>query len=126
MSLFNFISMTLPSIFAPKDTLEYPFVKKEPYAGLKGKIVIDENSCILCGKCTKACPCDALQVSRPNKTWSIDHFNCITCSSCIEACPKNCLSMDPEYESVARNKSIDTHSINLPEKKRKDEGDAQA
>ena len=126
MSFLNFTSLTLPSIFKQKETLEYPFVKKEPYDGLKGKIVIDENNCILCGKCSKACPCDAIEVSRPKKTWAIDHFRCITCSSCIDACPKKCLSMDPEYESVSRHKVTDTHSINLPEKKPKKDTEEQA
>lgn len=119
MSFLNFASMTLPSIFKKKETLEYPFMKKEPYPMQKGKIVIDEDDCILCGKCSKACPCDAINVTRPNKTWEIDHFKCITCSSCIDACPKKCLIMDPAYESVSRTKKIDTHSINLPEKKPK-------
>ena len=117
MSFLNFTSLTLPSIFKKKETLEYPFVKKEPYDGLKGKIAIEEGKCILCGKCSKACPCEAIEVSRPKKIWSIDHFRCITCSSCIDACPKKCLSMDPEYESVSRTKEMDTHSIKLPEKK---------
>ena len=126
MGFLNFASLTLPSIFKQKETLEYPFVKKEPYDGLKGKIVIDENNCILCGKCSKACPCDAIEVSRPKKTWAIDHFRCITCSSCIDACPKKCLSMDPEYESVSRHKEMDTHSINLPEKKPKKDTEEQA
>ena len=53
MSFLNFTSLTLPSIFKQKETLEYPIVKKEPYDGLKGKIAIDENNCILCGKCSR-------------------------------------------------------------------------
>ena len=126
MSFLNFASMTLPSIFKKKETLEYPFVKKEPYAGQKGRIDIDEDNCILCGKCAKTCPCDAIVTSRPKKVWEIDHFRCITCSSCIEACPKRCLSMDVNCESVSRQKTIDTHSINLPEKKPKTDVEKEA
>ena len=119
MSILNFVSMTIPSIFKKKETLTYPVVKKEPYPGQKGKIVIDESKCIHCGKCSKTCPCDAIVVSRPAKKWSIDHFRCITCSSCIEVCPKKCLSMDPHYESVSRVKHLDEVVVNLPEKKPK-------
>lgn len=124
VGFLNFASMTLPSIFKQKETLEYPFVKKEPYPGQKGRIVIDVDNCILCGKCSKACPCDALEVSRPKKTWAIDHFRCITCSSCIDACPKKCLDMDVKCEDVSRTKTIDTHSVNLPEKTAKPKANA--
>lgn len=119
MGVLNFVTMTIPSIFKKKETLTYPVVKKEPYPGQKGKIVIDADKCILCGRCAKTCPCDAIDVSRPKKSWSIDHFRCITCSSCIEVCPKKCLSMDSQYESVARVKVAEVVEVNLPEKKPK-------
>ena len=119
MSFLNFISITLPSIFKRSETLEYPFITKEPYEGQKGKIVIAQDSCILCGKCSKACPCDAIVVSRQKEEWGIDHFKCITCSSCIDSCPKKCLTMDSESEKVSRTKTIDTYSVKLPEKKSK-------
>lgn len=120
MGVLSFITTTIPSVFKRKETLLYPAVKKEPYPGQKGMITIDESKCILCGKCAKSCPADAILVSRDEKSWKIDHFRCITCSSCIEGCPKKCLTMDPHYTPVARTKHFEEHSINLPEKPKKE------
>lgn len=117
MGVLSFISTTIPSIFKRKETLQYPAQKKEPYAGTKGMIAIDESKCIMCGKCQKTCPCDCITVTRDKREWVIDHYHCITCSSCIEVCPKKCLSMDPHYTPVSRVKHLDYHEI--PEKPEK-------
>ena len=111
MSALSFITTTIPSFFKKKETLLYPIQTKDLREPVKGKITIYENDCILCGKCQKTCPCDAIIVERQNKTWSIDHFKCITCRSCVEACPKKCLSMDPSLPSISRNKHLEEHNI---------------
>ena len=113
MSAFGFITTTIPSFFKKKETLLYPAQKKDFKEPVKGKIAIEDEKCILCGKCQKACPSDAISVLRPKSSWSIDHFRCITCRSCIDACPKKCLSMDPQYCPVTRKKHAEVHEIEV-------------
>lgn len=117
MSAFSFLKITLPSIFKKKETYLYPLQKKEPHPGLKGQIEINENDCILCGKCSKACPCDAIVVDKTARTWTINHYMCVTCRSCIRACPKTCLSMSPFAADVVSFKH--THTFNVPEREKK-------
>lgn len=117
MSAFSFLKITLPSIFKKPETYLYPIQKREPISGLKGQIEINETDCILCGKCSKACPCDAIVVDKTARTWTIDHYMCVTCRSCIRACPKTCLSMSPYAADVARRKH--THTFNIPEREKK-------
>lgn len=117
MSAFSFLKITLPSIFKKKETYLYPLQKREPHPGLKGQIEINENDCILCGKCSKACPCDAIVVDKTARTWTINHYMCVTCRSCIRACPKTCLSMSPYAADVVRCKH--THTFNIPEREKK-------
>ena len=111
MSILNFSSMTLPSIFKKMQTLLYPLVKKEEYSGLKGQISIDEDECILCGKCSKVCPADAIVVSKDQRSWQINHFHCVTCFSCVRECPKSCLTMETDRPHVARAIELDLHHI---------------
>lgn len=117
MSAFSFLKITLPSLFKKKETYLYPIQKRDPNPGLKGQIEMEENDCILCGKCSKACPSDAIVVDKTARTWTIDHYKCVTCRSCIIACPKACLSMSPYAADVVRCKH--THTFNIPERVKK-------
>lgn len=118
MIFFDFAKTVIPSIFKKKSTLLYPKEKKAHPLGLKGHIAIDESKCILCSKCQKACPADAIEVSRIEKTWTINPYRCITCMSCTYACPKKCLSMKSSPTSIAREKLISSHKIEIEEKKK--------
>lgn len=62
-----------------------------PYGALTGlisivspvKITRQEESCINCGACTKACP-NRLEVSRAKRVWSPE---CNGCLNCVSSCP---------------------------------------
>ena len=125
MSGFKLGKMTFGSLFKKPETVLYPFVKKEPPAGLKGHVAVDEATCILCSLCVKRCPCSAIEVDKKGRTWSIDHFRCVQCGSCTYECPKGSLTMEPTYQSVSRQKSV--HTFTIPEQskaapKREDAG----
>lgn len=116
MGGFKLGKMTLGSMFKKPETVQYPFQKKEPPAGLKGHVVNDTDSCILCGICQKRCPCSAITVDKPARTWSIDRFRCVQCGTCIRECPKSCLTMAPEYAPPAAQKSVDVFEVPEHEK----------
>ena len=48
--------------------------------------VVDEKTCIKCGKCVKVCPVDAI-VWEKGSVATIDKKLCVECKSCIGACP---------------------------------------
>lgn len=56
--------------------------------------VIDEDLCIGCVKCIKACPVDAI-IGAPKKMHTIIRKNCTGCGLCIAPCPVNCISLVP-------------------------------
>ncbi len=116
MSEFGLGRMTFGSLFKKPETLLYPLETKPAPEGLKGHIVIKVDDCILCGICERTCPCSAIKVSKPDRTWEINRFQCVQCGSCVRACPKKCLSMDPSYTSPSAQ--IYTDSFSIPEKEK--------
>jgi formate hydrogenlyase subunit 6/NADH:ubiquinone oxidoreductase subunit I len=104
MGSFKLGGMTLGSLFKKPETLMYPFEKKEPYAGQKGHIVNDADKCILCSKCQKTCPTNAITVDKKESLWGIDPFLCIQCASCVRACPVSSLNMNGSYTPVSVSK----------------------
>jgi len=54
--------------------------------------VIDEQECVGCGECEKACPVKAIEL-KDNKSV-IDGVKCIGCATCIAVCPSSAIDVD--------------------------------
>lgn len=115
MGSFKLGGMTFGSLFKKPETRLYPFETKTPPAGAKGHVEIDAEKCILCGICQKVCPCGAIEVSKPERTWAIDPFRCVQCISCVPACPKGCLEMLPDYTPIAT--AMYKNTVTVPDPK---------
>ena len=64
---------------------------------------VDENKCVSCGKCARACKMDVDVTKTPN------HTECIRCGMCVRACPTNAVSFrfgfgDGQAEYIGYNK----------------------
>lgn len=56
--------------------------------------VIEEEHCIGCVKCIKACPVDAI-LGAPKQMHSVINNYCTGCELCIAPCPVDCITMVP-------------------------------
>lgn len=56
--------------------------------------VIDENWCIGCTLCIKACPTDAI-VGANKRMHTVIEPHCTGCELCIPVCPVDCISLEP-------------------------------
>lgn len=66
------------------------FLKPASYYSLL-RIKIDEEKCIDCGKCKKACPMDVDMMDNSRKR--INGTECILCLNCIDVCPTKALHL---------------------------------
>jgi electron transport complex protein RnfB len=55
---------------------------------------IDENECIGCNLCYKACPVDAI-IGMPGALHTVFPNECIGCEACVKPCPVKCITMVP-------------------------------
>ena len=101
MGSFKLGAMTLGGLFKKPETIQYPAQTKPMPAGLKGHVVNDVETCILCSICAKRCPTSAITVDKKARTWAINPFRCVQCGSCVRECPKQCLTIDPHYAAPA-------------------------
>ena len=62
MGSFKLGKMTLRSLFSKPETVMYPAQTRFQPEGLKGKVLNDIDTCILCGICEKRCPTAAISV----------------------------------------------------------------
>jgi electron transport complex protein RnfB len=61
--------------------------------------VIDENWCIGCTLCIKACPVDCI-VGAAKQMHTVIEDQCTGCELCIPACPVDCISLVPSSSAT--------------------------
>lgn len=100
-------------------TRHYPFVQREPFAGVRGELCIEIEKCIFCMTCARKCPSQCITVDAKAGTWTCDPMACVYCSICVEACPAKCLGMKPKHRAPTTERIMMVHQGTPPKKKAK-------
>lgn len=89
----------------PPITVMYPHERKPIPPTYRGMHILEQDKCIDCGLCAKACPVDCIEIEAEHHgrtlewaKFSIDYKKCIFCEFCIPPCPVDCIHMTGEYE----------------------------
>lgn len=74
-----------------------PMGEDEDGAAPAGKVlaVIDEEWCIGCTLCLRACPVDAI-AGASKQLHTVIADECTGCTLCVEPCPTDCITMESE------------------------------
>ena len=73
-----------------------PVIALNPSHGHEGPrklVVIDEDWCIGCTLCIKACPVDCI-VGAPKSMHTVIEHLCTGCELCLPVCPVDCISLE--------------------------------
>jgi Ni,Fe-hydrogenase III small subunit/formate hydrogenlyase subunit 6/NADH:ubiquinone oxidoreductase subunit I len=82
-----------------------PFPKGKPALPerFRGLPFIDPSKCMdKCGKCVKACPMDAIEIS--NGDFKVDLGKCLFCPECKNACPNGAINYSKDHRLAVSKK----------------------
>jgi formate hydrogenlyase subunit 6/NADH:ubiquinone oxidoreductase subunit I len=94
------VPRALRNLVSKPATRRYPTEIRPRFAGARGAIEFDLETCNFCMLCARRCPAAAITVSREDRHWTIDQLTCIACGVCVDVCNKNSLSMSTEARRV--------------------------
>ena len=58
-------------------------------------------SCIMCGKCARVCPEQAISQNAKG-VYMIDKKKCVGCGKCVEACPMHVMVLAPQVGKASK------------------------
>src|SRR5436190_1999097 len=102
-------------------TIQYPEERLDMPIWTRGRprliyeVDTGELRCTACGACALACPVDVIKIEQhpsPIKGKVLDRFDidmagCIECALCVEACPFRAITMAPDFEMAAFERTRD-------------------
>ncbi|WP_345969457.1 4Fe-4S dicluster domain-containing protein [Sulfurimonas sp. HSL1-6] len=89
--MFRSMMNAFLNLFRPVRTHPYPAEPMPLPTAWRGLIEYNEEACIFCDKCEKACPPKSIrffQHEDGRKEYRYNAWLCIYCGECVRACPK--------------------------------------
>ena len=91
---------SLRNLLSRPATRRYPSEVRPLFAGTRGSLEFDLDTCVFCGLCARRCPTVALTCSREDRFFAIEQLRCIACGVCIDLCNKDSLRMSEDAPHV--------------------------
>ena len=113
---------TISHLVKPPVTIQYPEERLDMPIWTRGRprliyeVDTGDLRCTACGACALACPVDVIKIEQhPNPAgkgkildrFDIDMAGCIECALCVEACPFRAITMAPDFEMAAFERTTD-------------------
>ncbi|HEX9794289.1 MAG TPA: NADH-quinone oxidoreductase subunit I [Planctomycetota bacterium] len=105
------MGITFKYLWSKPVTVQYPDEKLPTDERYRGIHYLEQDLCICCDACAKACPIDCIEMdaTRQGKeldwhSFTLDYQKCMFCELCVYPCPKDCIHMGKEYALVTEDR----------------------
>jgi len=106
------MKITWRHLWSKPVTVQYPDEKPQIDGRYRGVHYLEQDLCIYCQACAKACPVDCIEMvaDRHGKElewqqFTLDYQKCMFCELCVYPCPKDCIHMGDEYVYVSEDRT---------------------
>jgi ech hydrogenase subunit F len=106
--MFKMTPNIMRNLVVKKSTRMYPAEVRQTFDKVRGELINDIESCILCGTCAVKCPSQCIAVDKKAYTWTYDPFACVYCGVCVDTCPVKSLSQKTQYRRPTGERLIMT------------------
>ncbi len=112
------MALTMRYLWRKPVTMDYPKEKPVIDQRYRGIHVLDQQLCIYCDLCAKACPVDCIEMDAVRhgkeiewKAFTLDYQKCMFCELCVYPCPKDCFIQGTEYSMVSEDRNDFVHDL---------------
>ena len=107
----------LQNLLSRPSTIRYPAEKVPVPPAFRGKVGIDDEKCIGCGKCSAVCPARCVTMAdnprevtfgektmKRRKKPQVSLYKCIRCGLCERHCPADAIHLNPVLSETGTNR----------------------
>lgn len=112
------MKLTLGYIFRKKFTMCYPEERPEVPESHRGLHKLNEQGCLVCMACAKACPVDAIKIESVGRgrdamptRFDVEYSKCLFCALCTESCSNSSIAMTKEWDFAGPTREGTTLSL---------------
>ena len=125
-TLFEYLKAskdTIKNLFSKPNTVLYPYDHVPIPEGFRGAPAMDEpEKCLLCQKCVRICPTQALSIIDVDETHSIFEINlgrCCYCKECEDSCTFDAIKLTTDLNTAGLDKESLIRTIEVPKRVKK-------
>ena len=109
----------LQNLLSKPFTIRYPAEKAPVPAAFRGKVCIDDERCIGCGKCSTVCPAQCIAMTdnprevmfrdktmKRKKKPQVKLYKCIRCGLCERHCPADAIHLRPVLSETGTDREV--------------------